>query len=178
MPPHSIRRSSRSSPARLYCNLGDITNLAVAQGAACRFTRVSTFGVEGIAQRLSERRSLDLRHARQWLVHVGLGRPVEEIEGDPQIVAATTEALNEGASLLVEELRRSLDYYAAQEAAQAVESVVFCGPGTAIPGLVDRLQADLAYPALIGAPAPLAGLDPLSRGRLTVSYGLALEGLL
>lgn len=163
------------APPRLYCNLGDITNLAVGQGTACRFTRVSTFGMEGIAQRLAERRNLELRHARQWLAHVGLGRPLEEIEGDPQIVAATAEALAEGTSTLAEELRRSLDYYAAQEAAQPVESIVFCGPGTVIPGMVDRLQHDLGYPALLGIPGELAALDPDVRGRLTVSYGLALE---
>src|SRR5215207_6069940 len=64
-----------SVPARLYCNLGDVTNLAVARGSACLFTRVCPFGIEGIAQRLAERRQLKLEHARQWLVHVG-SRPL------------------------------------------------------------------------------------------------------
>ena len=69
-------------PALLYCNLGDVTNLAVARGSTCLFTRISPFGVEGIAQRLAERRGLTLDHARQWLAHVGLERPASEIEGD------------------------------------------------------------------------------------------------
>ena len=73
-------------PAQLYCNLGDVVNLAVAQGASCLFTRISPFGIEGIAQRLAERRQLNLIHARQWLVHVGLEAPVEEIEGDEETV--------------------------------------------------------------------------------------------
>ena len=68
-------------PARLYCNLGDVTNLAVARGSSCLFTRMSSFGIEGIAQRVAERRELTLEHARQWLIHVGLVTPVEEIEG-------------------------------------------------------------------------------------------------
>ena len=41
----------------------------------------------------------------------------------------------EGAARLVDELRLSLEYYAAQEGAVPVESVVACGPGTTIPGL-------------------------------------------
>ena len=39
-------------PARLFCALGDVTNLAVARGSTCLFTRISPFGIEGIAQRL------------------------------------------------------------------------------------------------------------------------------
>src|SRR4051794_597560 len=63
--------------ARLYCDIGDITNVAVVRGSACLFTRACPFGIEGIAQRLAERRQLSLEHARQWLVHVGLEAPVE-----------------------------------------------------------------------------------------------------
>jgi type IV pilus assembly protein PilM len=32
----------------LYCHVGDVTNLAVARGSACIFTRVSPFGIEGL----------------------------------------------------------------------------------------------------------------------------------
>jgi type IV pilus assembly protein PilM len=163
------------APAKLYCNLGDITDLAVARGNACLFTRVSSFGVEGIAQRLAERRGLTLEHARQWLVHVGLERPIEEIDGDAETVAATREVLTEGASKLADELRLSLEFYAAQEGAVAVEEVVACGPGTAIGGLVDHLQRELGYAFHVGRPAALAHLDEPAAARLTLSYGLALE---
>src|SRR4051794_1395964 len=71
-------------PARLYCNLGDVTNVAVARGSSCLFTRVCPFGMEGIAQRLAERRQLTLEHARQWLGHVGLRAPPESVGGGPQ----------------------------------------------------------------------------------------------
>jgi type IV pilus assembly protein PilM len=52
--------------ARLFCNLGDVTNLAVARGSTCLFTRVASFGIEGIAQQLAERRKLTLEHSRGW----------------------------------------------------------------------------------------------------------------
>ena len=163
------------APATLYCNLGDVLNLAVAQGEYCRFTRISPFGVEGMAQKLAERRQLTLEHSRQWLVHVGLAAPVEQIEGDAEIVAAARDTLSEGVAKLVDELRLSLDYYGTQDGAVPVESVVACGPGTTIPGLVERLQETVGYPFAIGRPAALSGLDEAAAARLTLSYGLALE---
>jgi type IV pilus assembly protein PilM len=160
--------------ARLLCNLGDAINLVVAQGAVCLFTRVAPFGIEGIAQQLAERRGLTLEHARQWLVHVGLERPLEQVEGDPDLVAAARAAAAEGASRLADEIRRSLEFYAAQEGAVAVDSIVACGPGTAIPGLVEALEADLSQSLTIGRPEGLAALGPAA-GRLVVPFGLALE---
>jgi type IV pilus assembly protein PilM len=164
-----------SVPATLYCNLGDVVNLAVAQGRSCLFTRISAFGVEGMAQRLAERRQLTLEHARQWLAHVGLDRPVAEVEGDAETAAASREVLTEGAAKLIDELRLSLEFYGAQDGAVAVESVVACGPGTTIPGLVDRLQTGLGYPFSVGRPQALGHLGDDAAARLTLSYGLALE---
>ena len=162
-------------PARLYCNLGDVTNLAVARNSTCLFTRVSPFGVEGIAQKLAERRQLTLVHAREWLVHVGMEQPLEGIDGDTQTIAAARDSLAEGAARLVDELRMSLEYYGAQEGAVPIEGVVACGPGTTIPGLMERLQRDLGQRFEIGKPRALAHLDPLTAARLTLPFGLALE---
>ena len=163
-------------PAVLYCDIGDITNVAVARRSACLFTRACPFGIEGIAQRLAERRQLTLEHARQWIVHVGLEAPVETIDGDPEIVSAARDVLAEGASRLIDELRLTLDYYAAQDGAIEVEGVVACGSGTTIPGLVERLQRDLAQRFEIGRPPELAHLDDATAARLTVSFGLGVEG--
>jgi len=163
------------SSAKLYCNLGDVTNLAVSRGSACLFTRISPFGMEGIAQKLAERRALTLEHARQWLVHTGLEAPVEAIEGDPETVAAARDALAEGAAKLADELRLSLEYYAAQDGAIPIEGVVACGPGTTVPGLLERLQRDVGQRFETGRPQALAHLDDGVAARLTLSYGLALE---
>jgi type IV pilus assembly protein PilM len=163
------------TPARLYCNLADVTNLAVARGTSCLFTRIASFGIEGIAQKLAERRQLTLEHARQWLTHVGLEQPRDQIEGDPEHVSAARECLAEGAAKLADELRLSLEYYGAQENAVAVEGIVACGPGASIPGLIDRLQRDLGHPFTVARPAALGHLDEMTAARLTLSYGLALE---
>ena len=160
--------------ARLYCALGDVLNLAVARGRTCLFARVSPFGIEGIAQQLAERRRLELVHARQWLAHVGIEQPPEEIEGDPELVAAARQALIEGARKITDEIQLTLQYYGAQEAAP-VESIVACGAGAALPGLVDQVQLDLGVPITIGTPAPLVTLDRSISSRLALCYGLALE---
>ncbi len=161
--------------ARLLCNLGDVTNLAVARGRSCLFTRVSSFGIEGIAQRLAERRELTLEHARQWLRHVGLERPLEELEGEEEIVTAAREVLEEGAGKLAGEIRLSLDFYGGQEDAVAIDEVVVCGPGTAIEGLPERLERELGIALRAVRPSALEGLDAERAARLTLSYGLALE---
>jgi type IV pilus assembly protein PilM len=164
-----------SAPAKLYCNLGDVTNLAVARGSTCLFTRISPFGLEGMAQKLAERRGLTLEHAREWLSHVGLEQPVQSIDGDPEHVSATREALSQGAGKLVEELRMTLDYYASQEGAMPIEGIVACGPGTTVPGLLERLARDLGHRCEVGRPAALASLGEATAARLTLPYGLALE---
>ncbi|HSI81332.1 MAG TPA: type IV pilus assembly protein PilM [Solirubrobacterales bacterium] len=162
--------------ARLYCNLGDVTNLAVAHAGACLFTRISPFGIEAIAQRLAERQELTLDHARRWLVHVGLDADLAAIDGEAEVIAAARETLIEGAAKLADELRMSIDFYAAQEGAIPVDGIIACGPGTAIPGLVDHLQQGIGRPFEVARPTPLGHLDEASAARLTLSFGLALEG--
>ncbi|HEY8000628.1 MAG: type IV pilus assembly protein PilM [Vicinamibacteria bacterium] len=160
---------------RLYCHLGDITNLAVARESYCVFSRVLGFGIEGIAQSLAAKTGLNLDHARQWLLHVGLEAPVEEVEGDPQTVSMTRDALASGSATLVDELRRSLEYYAALEHAVQVDEVVVAGPGTMIPGLVSRLERELPVPLRAAVPEALSNAAGTAAGRLTLSYGLGLE---
>src|SRR4029077_1514209 len=162
-------------PITLYCNIGDVTNLAVAKGRSCLFTRVAPAGLEQITTGLSGSTGLAQEHARLWLTHVGLAQPVEEIQGDPTLVAQVRTALEHGSSSLLDELRLSLDFYGAQESAFPVERIVLGGPGSAIPGLVEQMAPVLGLPIEVGRPGALAALDPVAAARLTLSYGLALE---
>jgi type IV pilus assembly protein PilM len=167
--------ASISPRAVLYCNIGDITNLAVARGRACLFTRVSYAGLGPIVARVVGNRGLDVAHAEQWLTHVGLEAPVEQIEGDSGIVAEARDALESGVTALVDELRLSLDYYRAQEGAVPVEGILLCGPGTAIPGLPARVEAGLGLPISSAVPPALGDFDRAAAARLTLPLGLALE---
>jgi type IV pilus assembly protein PilM len=159
----------------LYCKVGDATNLAVARGRSCLFTRVSPVGLEDIAGGLASTTGLSVEHAAMWLNHVGLGRPVEGIEGDPGVVARTRSALEHGAGSLVDELRMSLDFYGAQEGAVPVEKIVLCGPGSAIPGLGEQMEPSVGVPISVGRPRALDGYDAAAAARLTLPLGLALD---
>jgi type IV pilus assembly protein PilM len=162
--------------AILYCNVGDVTNLAVANGRSCLFTRISPVGLEDIVASLVSGLGLGPEHARMWLNHVGLTQPIERIEGDPGTIAKARSALEQGAAALLDELRLSLDFYGAQEGAVPVEQVLVCGPGSAIPGLAEHMQPVLGLPIAVARPPALASLDAATAARLTLPFGLALDG--
>jgi len=174
---HAAADEETATPAGavLYCSLGDVTNLAVARGRACLFTRVSHVGLEAISARLAAERGLTPEHTSQWLSYVGLETPVEQLEGDAETAAATRRALEEGLGSLADELRLSLDYYAAQEAAVPAERIVLCGPGSALAGLPSRMEAGIGLPISVARPPALGGFDEPAAARLTVPFGLALE---
>jgi type IV pilus assembly protein PilM len=161
--------------AVLYCSFGDVTTLAVARGTSCLFTRISHIGLDPVVGELGSDLGLIPEHAIQWVTYVGLERQPEELEGDPVILEGVRTALESGVAGLADELRRSLDYYGAQEGALPVERIVLCGPGSAIGGLSQRMEAVLGLPAEVARPAALRGMDDFSAARLTLPYGLALE---
>jgi type IV pilus assembly protein PilM len=156
----------------LYLALGGLTNLAVARGTTCLFTRASGGGVEALAIELAETCSLTLDHARGWLEHVGLQTAVEDLEGDEQIVATARRILLEGARRIAAEVRNSLDFHLAQGGDGAVARAVLTGPGAEIPGFDVALGSELGLPVGVGRVegAP----DGLDGGRLAVAAGLAI----
>ncbi len=85
------------------------------------------------------------------------------------------QALEEGVTSLLDELRLSLDYYGAQEAALPVERIVLCGPGSAIPGLAGGWKPASACRSPSRAPPRWAASTTATAARLTLPYGLALE---
>lgn len=159
----------------LYCNVGDVMNLAVARGRSCLFTRVSGTGMEAIVARLSTERALSPEHAEQWLLHVGLETPLAEVQGDPETVAAARRANEEGVAGMVDELRLSLDYYRALESAVPVSRVVLCGTGSAIAGLAPAMEEQVGLPISAPRPTALGGLDDVTAARLVLPLGLGLE---
>jgi type IV pilus assembly protein PilM len=56
----------------LYLNVDGLTNLAIAEGKVCRFTRVVGSGMEGMAIELAERRGIALTEARELLAAADL----------------------------------------------------------------------------------------------------------
>jgi type IV pilus assembly protein PilM len=66
------RREADESGRVLYLNVDGLTNLAIAEGSDCRFTRVVGGGLEGMASELAERRGIALVDARALLADADL----------------------------------------------------------------------------------------------------------
>jgi type IV pilus assembly protein PilM len=157
----------------LYVSVGGLTNVAVANASGCLFTRAAAGGLDAMVHTLSERRGLTLEHARQWMTHVGLLTDLDDVEGDPDLVAAARTVLEEGVHQLADTVRNSLNFYRMQESAEQVETGVLTGPAVAIPGFVEHLSEQLRLPlesAVVASQDEEADL-----GRLTVAAGLAVE---
>ena len=165
-------RATGTEHAVLYINLAGLTNVAVANDSGCLFTRAATGGLDTIVQGLSDRRGLTLEHARGWLHHVGLETPLEDVEGDAQLVAAVRQALEEGVHQVADTVRNSLNFYRMQDAAESVDRAVLTGPAVAIPGFAAALAEQLNMP--VEAAVVASGSD-VDAGRLTVAAGLAVD---
>jgi type IV pilus assembly protein PilM len=75
----------------LYLNVDGLTNLAIAEGTVCRFTRVVGSGLEGMASELAERRSIALTDARALLAAVDLKGPPPSEQGPSEQGASAPE---------------------------------------------------------------------------------------
>jgi type IV pilus assembly protein PilM len=163
--------------ATLYISVGGLTNLAVAVDKTCVFTRAVQHGTESMAGELAERRGLTLEHAHGWLKHVGLLMPLDDVEGDPEIIAETRSVLSDGVRRICDDVRNSLDFYAMQEGATPAERAVLTGTAVAIPGFSDQVAQELALPLEVGVaeegrPGAFGGIDA---GRLVVAAGLTVD---
>jgi type IV pilus assembly protein PilM len=75
----------------LYLNVDGLTNLAIAEGLVCRFTRVVGSGLEGMASEIAERRGIAITQARELLAAVDLTVAEEPAPQHPP--AAAEESL-------------------------------------------------------------------------------------
>ena len=168
-------RPAEGEGAVLYVNASGLTNIAVANASGCLFTRAAAGGLDATIASLSERRALTREHARAWMTHVGLVTPLEEIEGDAELIAATRAAIEEGVHQLADTVRNSLNFYRTQESAEKVERAVLTGPAIAIPGYAERLGDQLKLPLEPVLAATTA--EDVDLHRLTVAAGLAVSSV-
>jgi type IV pilus assembly protein PilM len=172
----ALHRGGHEPGATLYLSVGGMTNLAIATGTVCVFTRVLAHGSESMATELAERRGLTHEHAHGWLKHVGLVDDLESIDGDPDIVGEAREILTDGVNRIAAEVRNSLDFYSMQEGAASITRAVITGPAVAVPGFADSLGHGLGMTIDVGVvqeshPGAFGGADA---ERLAVAAGLTV----
>jgi type IV pilus assembly protein PilM len=151
----------------LYAHVAGTTTMAIADGIACRFTRVSTAGFDTFAAQLAERAEIPMDEARHRLVAAG----DDAVSGD----ALARTVLTGGADQLGDDLRTSLEFFASQWGG-AVNQIVMTGTALAVPGFAAAVEkrAGLRVRAgeVQGAPEALGGLEPW---RVTLATGLSVE---
>lgn len=80
----------------LYLNVGGLTNMAIAEGPICRFTRVVGGGLEAMATEIAERRGIPLVEARAALAGYDLARPAAV---EPPVVVEPPAAVESPAAV-------------------------------------------------------------------------------
>jgi len=186
----------------LYLSVGGLTNLALAEGQKCLFTRILGGGLETMAAAVAERCVMPVLEARTLLRDTGLtdsGGPADaaevscaapdasEARAAPEAIATAEnvlapstliarQVLSDGVRQIATEVRNSLDYHLALGPGSSVGRVVAAGTALEIPGFRDTLESEIGLPVTLGEVAEsspgAAGGMPLSR--LAVATGLAV----
>jgi type IV pilus assembly protein PilM len=192
----SLHRVDEEHEGRvLYLNVGGLTNMAIAEGTVCRFTRVVGGGLESMAADIAERNGIKLHDARELLASVDLEErppappapeepaPDAALDGDQSSAPAEQPGIDvrpvlaAGVREIAGEVRNSLDFHRSQDGGGEVSSIVLSGPALQISGFARALQNELRVPI---TPQTVGLLDEGSAGsvsaeRLAVAAGLAVE---
>jgi type IV pilus assembly protein PilM len=190
----SLHRADEDHAGRvLYLNVGGLTNMAIAEGTVCRFTRVIGGGLESMAADIAERNSIKLTEARDLLAAVDLDAPSpvapslyadgaqqEQPPTDPvpqKPAIDVRPVLSSGVREIAGEVRNSLDFHRSQDGGGEVSSIVLSGSALQISGFARALQSELRVPLI---PQTVGVLDERAAGdvsaeRLAVATGLAVE---
>lgn len=160
----------------LYANLGDLTNIAVAETRVCRFTRLVPYGLMTLLGRLADHHGI----AADEALSLVRGTPTEPPDGDAdQREQVVRDLLGRAAQELGSELRTAAEFYATQFGTPPVTTGVVTGALAPLPGFVDALAAASGLELRCGEVA-LAGACALGDldGRLAaLASGLAVGEL-
>jgi type IV pilus assembly protein PilM len=170
----------------LYLAIGGLTNLAIATGATCQFTRVITTGVEQMVAEVAANAGVPLADARRLVSAAAsetLEQPAEATRTDSGMAAAAADhrelartALGDGVRRIAAEVRNSLDFHLSSHGDAPVSRVVLTGAALDLPGFDVSLGRELGLPITRGevalATPTAAGHVPMSR--LAVAAGLSV----
>jgi len=186
----------------LYLSIGGLTNLAIANGATCEFTRAITNGIDLIVSEVASRCGVPFADARRLIASVSGTtsdqRPVMAvIESEtpapapsPATDAAAENdasakehaefartALGDGIRRIAAEIRNSLDFHLGARGEGPVSRAILTGPALDLNGFDLALGREIGIPLVRGevelASSASAGHVPMSR--LAVAAGLSVE---
>lgn len=131
--PTGVRGDEAESDA--YVNVGaSITNIVIHQGGVPRFVRILVMGGNDVTDAVAERLGIPNDQAEAIKAQVGMHSATDS--GHP-----ASRVIEQAGSQWVEEVRGSLDYYAAQPGAARLNRIVLTGGGSQLGGLAERLAS-------------------------------------
>ncbi len=151
----------------LYLNVDGLTNMAIAEGSVCRFTRVVGGGLEAMAGHLAERHGISVDDGRALLSAANLSAP-EVLEEELRTV------LENGIREIAGEVRNSLDFHRSQDNGGEVSLVVLSGAALDVPGFAEALEGELHMPLARETVDLANGKATVSPQRLAIAAGLAI----
>ncbi len=168
-------QDAEETPERtLYLNVGGLTNMAIAEGPVCRFTRVVGGGLESMAVAVAERHTIALVDARALIAAADLSAPPAT---EPVTGPDARGVLEGGVRDIAGEVRNSLDFHRSQEGGGEVASVVLSGPALQITGFAQALERELGVSVRSQTVGLLASdaAGSASADHLAIAAGLAVE---
>jgi type IV pilus assembly protein PilM len=122
-----------------------ITNVIVHSSSVPRFVRILLMGGQDVTDAVAEGLGITIGEAE------ALKQQVSGTDSE-QEAAALHRAVSTTAQDFVEEIRGSLDYYAASNPGAPVQRILLSGGGSRLAGLIDRLAAATRLPVLAADP--------------------------
>jgi len=147
----------------IVCVGAGVTNVVVYQRGVPQFVRMLVVGGDDVTQGIASELGVDLDTAED------LKRRANP-RSDDELEVRTAQIVADRASLLIEEIRGSLDYYQAQPEAAQIARIVLTGGGSRTLGLAEGLEQTLGIPIDAGHP-----LLPLRLGRVGIPEERLLE---
>lgn len=133
-----------SSGAEALVDVGaSITNIVVHQHGAPRFVRILLMGGADITDAVAERLGIPIEQAEHIKQTSG---PAGTAGAGAAPAHPANRVIEQAGGAFVDEVRGSLDYYAAQPGAARVSRLILSGGGSRLPGLAERLSAATRLP--------------------------------
>jgi len=167
---HEPAVESEDGDTYLYVNVDGLTNIAIADGTMCLFTRAASVGLESMAAELAARAEIQLEPARERVVACDLLAEPDADSVDAQIV------VGDGMREVAVEVRTALDFHRSQQDGLPVKGIVLSGGAASINGFAEQLSEATAMPVEVRTVevAPGSG-DAANTSHLAIAAGLAVQ---
>ncbi|MEW1957549.1 type IV pilus assembly protein PilM [Kineococcus sp. NPDC059986] len=150
----SVGRPAGEVATEALIDIGSrISNLVVHSGGVPRFVRVLLTGGQDITDAIAERLGVPTALAEA----VKRGTDTEVTDEELRLAGSAVDLMLE---VFVDEIRSSIDYYAASNPQFRPERLVVSGGGSLVRGLTDRLSSAVRLPVVFANP-----ISPLHVGR-------------